>query len=195
MLRMSEKRGRPRSERATRAILEAALRLLQRDGYGTITIDAIAAEAGVGKQTIYRWWPSRAHLMLALIRDLAASQIADPDTGSLREDLERFLAATFAVQDKVPAIGPLLAGLMAEAQLSPNFHAVLRQELIEPRRAALRVLFERARQRRELRPRLDVETALDVAFGVLWYRVLVRHAPLDRHAARELARTLAASST
>src|SRR5512144_646184 len=93
--RSTTARGRPRSELARRAILDAALALVKREGYGAVTMDGIAAAAGVGKQTIYRWWPSRAEVMFEAIHELAEQHVPDPDRGSLRDDVTEFLAATF----------------------------------------------------------------------------------------------------
>jgi AcrR family transcriptional regulator len=187
--------GRPRSEEARHAIHAAALRLVAGGGYGALTMDALAAEAGVGKQTLYRWWPSRAAIMLEVIRELATMHIPEPDTGSLRRDLKQFLALTFRVQGQEPAVLPLLRGLMADAQLDPSFLTELRAGLLEPRRAALRAVFVRAKKRGELRPRCDVELCIDLAFGVLWYRVLVGHAPLDDGAAAKLADAVARAAS
>ncbi|APR87836.1 Transcriptional regulator, TetR family protein [Minicystis rosea] len=187
--------GRPRSEEARQAIHAAVLRIVQGGGYGALTMDGVAAEAGVGKQTLYRWWPSRAALMLEVLNGLASAHVPSPDTGTLRGDVGRFLTSTFALSSKVAAIPILLRGLMAEAQLDPAFGAELRKELIEPRRAALRALFDRAKARGELRPRCDVELCLDIAFGVLWYRLLAQHAPLTPVVAQKLADAIAREAT
>src|SRR5690349_8072611 len=85
--------GRKRSEASRRAILDAALALVQ-GGYGSITAEALAAHAGVGKQTIYRWWKSLAEVVLDALRDNART-ITAPETGTLEGDLRAFLSATF----------------------------------------------------------------------------------------------------
>jgi len=188
--------GRPRSEDSRRAIHEAALRLVARVRYGAITMDALAAEAGVGKQTLYRWWSSRADVMLEVARTLASEHVVVPDGGSLGKDLTRFVAATFGLlETQSPALAALLRGLMAEAQLDPAFLQRLRTGLLEERRAALRELFVRAKGRGELRPRWDIELGVDLVFGVLWYRLLVAGAPFDRAAARELADAVTRAAT
>src|SRR3954471_7262811 len=86
--------GRRRSNKSHKAILQAALDLLEQDGYRALTIEAIAARAGVGKQTIYRWWPSKAAVVLEAFTVNAATQIPQPNTGSLQQDLQKFFAAT-----------------------------------------------------------------------------------------------------
>jgi AcrR family transcriptional regulator len=186
----ASRRGRPRSEDARQAIVAAALDLLTRTGYGAVTIEGVAAAAGVGKQTIYRWWSSRSALMLEVLREVARLNIRDRDRGSLEGDLEGFLSDTFALARRIPAIPALLRGLMAEAQLDPTFLATLRRELIEPRRAALAAVLARAEARGELRAGQDKDLLLDLAFGFLWYRLLVGHAPLAPRAARALAHAL-----
>lgn len=191
MFRMVSNRGRPRSETARRAILDAALELVVRDGYGAVTMDGLAAAAGVGKQTIYRWWPSRADVMFEAIHELAEQHVPAPDRGSLREDLAELLAATFASPQAAPAVIPILRGLMAEAQTDDAFRTRLREELLEPRRAVMRAILVRARERGELRAGFDLELAIDVAFGVMWYRLLTDRAPLDRKTARQLAQLIA----
>src|SRR4051794_33051020 len=175
--------GRPRSVEARDAILAAALAELRERGYAAITIEGIAARAGVGKQTIYRWWPSKADVVLEAARVAASARIGVPDRGSLGADLRAFLSATFRQRDQQPVV----VGLMAQALLDAEFAGKFREQFLFGRRAALRSVFERARGRGELPDAVDVELLLDVVFGVLWYRLLIGHAPLTPRAARELA--------
>jgi AcrR family transcriptional regulator len=179
----ARRRGRPRSEPARRAILDAALAELEDRGYAALTIEGIAARAGVGKQTIYRWWPSKADVVLDALLELARERVRTPDTGSLAEDLKAFLAATFRARGP----RPILVGLMAQAQFDPAFAVQFRERFLFARRAALRSIFERARQRGELGADVDVEVLLDVVFGVLWYRMLVDHVPLRSSGGVQLA--------
>jgi AcrR family transcriptional regulator len=87
--------GRRRNEAAREAVLDAALRLLTTEGYGALTVAAIAREAGVGKQTIYRWWRGRADIVLEAATELARTLVPEPDTGTLQGDLDAFLSATY----------------------------------------------------------------------------------------------------
>ena len=180
---MEGRPGRPRSEQTRQKILAAAIDELQEHGYGALTIEGIAARAGAGKQTIYRWWPSKADVVLDAMLDRAAADIAVPDRGSLDRDLDAFLMATFRQRGQ----RPVLIGLMAEALLDPVFHDQFRDRFLFGRRGALRGVFERAATRGELAPEVDVELLLDVVFGVLWYRLMLDHAPLTEAAGRELA--------
>jgi AcrR family transcriptional regulator len=175
--------GRPRSETTRRAILTAAIDELQEHGYAALTIEGIAARAGAGKQTIYRWWPSKADVVLDALLDLAATRIAVPDKGSLRADLTAFLSATFRQRGQ----RPVLIGLMAQALLDPVFHAAFRDRFLFSRRAALRGILERAVTRGEISPNVDLELLIDIVYGVLWYRLLLDHEPLSQEAGRQLA--------
>ena len=189
------RRGRPRSEASRAAILSAALFLVGEMGYGKVTLERIASHARVGKQTIYRWWDSRASLMSEVVRELALEKVQDRDLGSLRSDLEHFIGAGFDFPLDVPQVPALLQGLMAEAQFDPDFHKRLLGELLEPRRAALRAVLERARSRGDLRRTIDIELVIDIVHGVLWYNLLATRRPLTRRVARNLAEVIARAST
>jgi AcrR family transcriptional regulator len=179
--------GRPRSEEARQRILAAALAELEEKGYAALTTEGIAARAGVGKQTIYRWWKSKADVVLDGLPDLAAHRIPVPDEGSLGADLERFLVDTFAERGQ----RPVLVGLMAQALLDPAFAAQFRDRFLFSRRAVLRGILTRARDRGEIPDGTDsdtgIELLIDVVYGVLWYRLLLDHAPLDEESGRRLA--------
>ena len=177
------KAGRPRSEEVRAAILDAAIGELQERGYAALTIEGIAARAGAGKQTIYRWWTSKADVVLDAMLDLAAARIKIPDTGRLDTDLRGFLTDTFRQRGQ----RPVLVSLMAQAQLDPAFATAFREKFLFGRRAALRSVLAAARERGEIAADIDVELLIDVVFGVLWYRLLVDHAPLDTKSARQLS--------
>lgn len=177
------KPGRPRSETTHRAILAAAIAELRDKGYAELTIEGIAARAGAGKQTIYRWWPSKADVVLDAMLDQAAATIATPDTGSLPQDLIEFLIATFRQRGQ----RPVLIGLMAQALLDPVFAQAFRDRFLFGRRAELRRILDRAAARGEIAPDTDPELLIDVVYGVLWYRLLLDHAPLDDLAGHQLA--------
>jgi AcrR family transcriptional regulator len=175
--------GRPRSEAARRAVLAAAIEELQEHGYAALTVEGIAAHAGVGKQTIYRWWTSKADVVLDAMLDLAQTRIAVPDRGSLAADLADFLVATFRERGQ----RPVLTGLMAQAILDPAFATEFRDRFLFGRRDALRGILVRAVGRGEIDPMVDLDLVIDVVYGVLWYRLLLDHAPLSDAAGRELA--------
>lgn len=177
-------RGRPRSQHARQAILDAALNLLERDGYRAVTIEAIAAQAGVGKPTIYRWWSSKAAVVLDAFVTRARAQIPAPQRGSLREDLREFLETAFRTLDTGAA--PIVRGLMAEAQTDPTFRQAFWDIFISARRGALAEVLERGVQRGEIPEDTDVDFLIDAIYGPMWYRLLVQHAPVDAAFAHQL---------
>ena len=179
-----------RSERAYRAIVDAAKELLDEQGYAATSIDQIARRAGVGKQTIYRWWPNKAAVVLEAHAEQAAERIRMPDTGALRSDL-RAVAASFSHNLSDSAIGRVCVELIGEAQVDERFAEAYRDAFVTERRAAVRGLLERGRDRGEVRADVDLELALDLFFGPIWYRRLVRHAPLTNDFAHALADALA----
>jgi AcrR family transcriptional regulator len=175
-----------RSERSYRAIIDAAKELLDEQGFAATSIDQIARRAGVGKQTIYRWWPNKAAVVLEAHAEQAAERVPIPDTGDLRGDL-RAAAAAFSRNLSDSAIGRVCVELIGEAQVDERFAAAYREMFVATRRAVLRELLERARERGEVRGDVDLELALDLFFGPIWYRRLVRHAPLTREFAHAMA--------
>ena len=184
-------RGRPRSEHSHEAILDAVLELLEDEGYGALTIEGVARQAGVGKQTIYRWWKCKAELVLEAYANHAASKIPVPDKGNLRADLEAFLTAGF--KRLTDTSGPIMRGLMADAVLDEEFRELLLAAFIGKRRQAVREVLERGVARGELDARADLEVACDLIFGAMWYRLLLKHAKLDARFARQLAQTTIAA--
>jgi AcrR family transcriptional regulator len=182
--------GRKRSQEARLGILKAALELLGAHSYGELTIDAIAREAGVGKQTIYRWWNNKADVVLEALTE-HASAVNPPRTESLETDVAAFFRATVGLlrgrgADK-RGTAALLKGLMAEAQLDPAF-APRFQAFIDVRRAALRsVLVRHGCARPSVTSAVELDTLVDMLFGAMWYRLLLGHAPLDTAFAKGLA--------
>lgn len=172
------RRGRPRSEEADRAILAAATELLTERGLAGMSIEEVAARAGVGKSTIYRRWPNRGALALDAFLTEFSSQLPAPDTGSLRSDLRAALRAWVRAVTRTPA-GRMLAGLLAEAQRDPQLGNAWRERVMEPLRAAHRVIVERAIERGEIAPGTDPDLVLDLLFGPAYHRLLNRHRPLS----------------
>lgn len=177
-------KGRPRSAECHGAILDSVLELMQKEGYNAITIEGVARHAGVGKQTIYRWWGSRAELILEAFANHAADMVPTPDRGSLREDLEVFMNAGF--KRLFRDYGAIMRGLMADAVLDPDFNKILREAFILKRRAATRVILERGVERGEVAKSADLELMIDMLFGPVWFRLLVQHAKLDAGFASQL---------
>jgi AcrR family transcriptional regulator len=169
--------GRPRSVEADEAILEAAIDAFVEDGWNGLTIEGVAARAGVGKATIYRRYPCRKDLLFAAARRLAQERDPVPDTGSLHGDLValvesfvRMLGSTRHGQ----AIPEMVAATAKHPELNPPY-----REFLSERRAAWRAAIERGVERGELRPGVDRELLVDLLVGPLFYRTLVSHDPID----------------
>ena len=183
--------GRRRNEAARQAILRTVARAVEEGAtLDQLTIDRIAAGAGVGRQTIYRWWPSKGAVLAEALAETAQRLAPRPDSGSLRDDLRRFLTATFEVAGREPAVG-LLRSVAAEAQRDPGTAAAL-AEFARARRAELVAILEAARDRGEVHGAADAELLAEQAFGVLWYRVAVSGKPVDPELAQRLAAALLA---
>jgi AcrR family transcriptional regulator len=178
--------GRRRNDATREAILEAAVRELS-DG-SVLTVDGIARAAGVGKQTIYRWWPSKGAVLLEALKDRAAVQVSDPDTGDLHADLSAFLMTTFAAAQD-PQTARLLRAVVTEAATDPQVAEVLR-DFIAARRSAFHALLVRGSIRGDLRGDADLDLIIDQAYGLFWYRLLSAHAPLTAETADRLAASL-----
>jgi AcrR family transcriptional regulator len=184
--------GRRRNDAAQAAILDATFRLLSGPGTEAVTIDAIAAEAGVGRQTIYRWWPSKGAVVADALARHARVVVPVRDTGSFAGDLAAFFTDSFAgLENEV--LADRLRQIVAEAQRDEHVARVL-ADFTAVRRAALRALLERGRAAGELAADADLDMLVDMAYGVLYYRLLVRHAPLDEKAGRSLAAELTRSA-
>ena len=183
--------GRPNLN-ARRAILAATMTLLERAGYQSLTIEAIAAEAGVGPRLIYRWWPNKA--TLAVEAHFSGMERNAIDTGNLQDDLEVLLAPLLCPPggcDRGPALAQRT--LMAEAQLDREFRrAYLRHQ--DASRKPFVAALERARRRGEIDPGSNAETLVDLLLGACWHRLLLEHAPLDAAFAREVMETVIAGS-
>src|SRR2546423_9642127 len=142
-MRQGRAPGRPRSETSQQAILTAALELVAETGYAGLTIEGIASRAGVGKQTIYRWWPSKADVLLEASAVKADLHVPVVDHGSYRADLRAFLQASYRLANQ-PQLGDLLRAMMAEAQIDPEFGNRFRIAFLERRREAFAVITNRA---------------------------------------------------
>jgi AcrR family transcriptional regulator len=183
--------GRRRNDAAKDAILDATFRLLRRPGRPggeSVTIEAIAAEAGVGRQTIYRWWPTKGAVVADALLHHAQVVVPDRDTGSFTGDLAAFLADSFLALQDVGLSGALKE-IVAAAQADEHVARVL-ADFTAARRSTLRSLLERGVTEGELANDADLDMLVDMAYGVLYYRLLVGHAPLDATAARSLATEL-----
>jgi len=185
--------GRRRNDAARAAILDATRELLRERGYERLTIAEIARAAGVGKQTIYRWWRNRADIVLEVARERARDGIGEVDTGTLRGDLDAFMTATYATAAD-PAMRALLRGMAAAAEGDAEFEAAFKG-FVDERRAVLAALVARGVERGELAAEADLELIVDVVFGLLWYAVVAGRELPGRARTRRLVAQLLAGAT
>lgn len=178
--------GRRRNEAARQAILRAAADLLSAGQGEVIAVTAIAERAGVGRQTIYRWWPSKSAVLLEAMVHRAEEVAPVPDSGDLQADMRMFLQTTFAAAAEHRA---QLLGVLREALGDTQTQTQL-AAFTASRRAALGQILDRAHERGQIPDTTRVAVVVDQAFGVLWYRVIFAHATLDARAATELADAL-----
>jgi AcrR family transcriptional regulator len=168
-----------RSERARQAVLEAADDLLVERGFAGVTIEGIAARAGVAKQTIYRWWPSKTDVLMdAFIEDMA-QHLTPPDHGDLGRDLCTHLSRLAEFLTRSDA-GAVFVALVGQAQHDPQLATRLRDDYFSQQRARDRLPLLRAVERGQLPRDTDLELAIDQLLGPIYYRVLVTGQPVPR---------------
>lgn len=180
--------GRRRSDQSHQAILQASREELELVGYRAMTIEAIAARAGVGKKTIYRWWPSKAAVVLEALTAHTEEYVPFVDTGSLERDLLTYFEHSFSGLQGKSATA--LSGLAAEAQLDPEFAREFQRLFIVPRKQELVELLQRGLRRGELAPDTNLEVLADLIYGAKWYRFLLYPAPLDDVFARDIVKLI-----
>jgi AcrR family transcriptional regulator len=173
--------GRPKDKRADRAIIAATLELMAEAGVRDLRVDDVADRAGVGKATIYRRYRSKNALISAGVATLV-EEIAIPDTGSTRGDLLALMEQ--AVELYTGSLAPrLMASLLDEVRRNPELGRIVREQFLSGRRDALSSVLERGVRRGDLTRGLDVELALDVLGGPIFYRLLVTGGAIDQRLA------------
>ena len=167
---MEAKAGRPRDKETERRILEVTVRLLAEEGYSRMSIDGVAAAAGVSKPTIYRRWSGKADLATAAICTI---RLAEPEvsTGSTVGDLTAALQ-NFSRSLLRPNGMALVGTVLAEERHTPELLALFRERLVMPRRTIIRGILERARRHRGLRPGVDLDVSVSMLVGAFYARYL-----------------------
>jgi AcrR family transcriptional regulator len=174
--------GRPRSVPTQEAILAASLRLTERIGYAQLTIEGIAAEAGVGKQTVYRWWPSKAAVVLEAFSHDARAVVKVRVTGDFKADIEKFLIAAY--RRLAGPRGIVFRSLLSEALINADFAQHFYSEYIQSRVDDLRTVLSSDSEEAEAR---EVPAELiEMVYGALWYRMATNQR-LTPAAARRVA--------
>jgi len=167
-----------RSESARQAILHAADDLLVEFGFAGVTVEGIAARAGVGKQTIYRWWRSKVDVLLDCLVEDTANELALPDTGRVDDDLRLWLRQVARFLTRSDA-GQVLRALIGEAQHDGAMAETFRSRFLLVSRERDRSLLTRGVERGELPSGLDLDAALDRLLGPVYYRVFVTGDKVD----------------
>lgn len=173
--RRSEKRlpGRPRSEPARVAILGSTLKLLGERGFSGLTIEAVAAHAGVGKATVYRWWPDKAALIADAFARSTKRKLNFPDTGSVRTDMSQQMQQLVKVF-RGPR-GRIVSAILAAGQTDRNVINAFRERFMMPRRQEAYATLRRGISRGELRKNVNMDLLLDSLYGPIYMRFLIRH--------------------
>jgi AcrR family transcriptional regulator len=180
--------GRPRSERARLAILEAGADLLIEGGLGAASIEAIAARAGVSKVTIYKWWPTRGAVAVESYFHRYKQTISFEDTGDVASDLATQMRSLIDVFRG--RAGAVMAELIGHAQTDPSLAERLRTSWLKPRRERTATVLQRAIDRGEIRPDTDIPALMDQLYAPLYFRLTMHHEPLDDDLAEKLVATV-----
>jgi AcrR family transcriptional regulator len=164
-------RGRPRSARAHQAILDAALAQLVSRGFADLRLEHVAAEAGVGKATIYRRWPSKEALALDLLMQLAAPHIAIDDAGDTRAELLAAVTNAMRALTDTP-FGPLIRALLSQIALNPRLGDPFRATVVQGRRDEVARVIARGIARGDLRADVEVDVATELLVGPVYFRLM-----------------------
>jgi AcrR family transcriptional regulator len=181
-------RGRQRSSESEEAILTATLQLLKEKPLRDITVEAIASKAGVGKMTIYKWWPSKAYVALDAFLKTMNKMVVIPDTGEAERDLVELLGSIMSFYSS--PTGRIFGQFLAESQTDREFAALFLERFMRPRREVVGVVLDRAMKRGEIDDTLDRELVLDFMFGPMVLRLMIGHGPLNKAAANAMISTL-----
>jgi AcrR family transcriptional regulator len=182
----ASRKGRPPSEMAAShaAIMDAVYALLQEKSVRDLTMEEVAKRAKVGKPTLYKWWPTKAALVLAMLCERMAPNLEEPTALSAEESLR------FRVRRLIDALngpfGKIVAGLIAEGQSEPAVLQEFFDRWVSPRRNATIADLQRGKNTGELRSETEPELLNDAIFGAIYYRLLLRSGPLTRRFGEEL---------
>ena len=165
--------GRPRSEQARQAILRSTLRILGQSGFSDLTIEDVADHAGVGKATVYRWWPNKGALIADAFASNTTRKLRFPDTGSVFSDMSRQMRQLVKMF-RSPR-GRIVSAILAAGQSDRDLIAAFRDRFLWPRRQEAYATLRRGIRRGELRKDIDPDLVLDSLYGPIYMRFLIRH--------------------
>jgi len=177
--------GRPRCPVTHQNILQATRELVDEIGFGNLTIEGIAARAGVGKTTIYRRWPNKSSIVMDAFFEDISPVASFPDTGNIREDIRRQMRKL--IKELNGPTGCKVATLMANGQFDKEMAEAFRARWIEQRRCEALDVIKRGIEKGEIRNDADPEVLVDALYGPIYFRLLSGHAPLTQQFADELA--------
>jgi len=178
-----------RAERTQGAILDATRELLAERGVRELTVEAVAARAGVAKTTIYRRWRSKHELALAVVIDMVEQVAATPELGDTRDELIAFVDAAVRILGQT-LMGRVMQGLVSDLATDETLATAFRERVVAMRVEEVRRLVERGIARGDLRPDIDVEMANELLFGPVYYRLLLSGGPLDAKLAERIVDTV-----
>ena len=164
-------RGRPRSDRVHRAILDATRELLVAGGFAGLRLEHVAARAGVGKATIYRRWSSKEALALELLMELAAPHIAVRETGDTRGELLAAVTNAMRALTDTP-FGPVIRALLSQIAINPSLGDPFRRSVVQARREEVARVIARGVTRGDLRPDVDIDVATELLVGPVYFRLM-----------------------
>ncbi|MGP3961016.1 TetR/AcrR family transcriptional regulator [Nonomuraea sp. 3N208] len=169
--------ARRRSDDRTATIMQTALDLALEVGYAKLSMEAVAARAGVGKDTIYRRWPSKAQLFLDAVLSSITTGLEHRDTGDIVADLREVMTRAVDLLAR-PPWGPLYQDLIGEAQHTPEVAAALNQRFIQPQTANTLARLKTAKEQGQLAPDFDLDLAFEILSGPLYFRLLITQQPI-----------------
>lgn len=181
---MAARPGRPRNPRVDEAIVDAARRLLVREGYTGLYLEHVAAEAGVAKSTVYRRYGSKEELAEALLEALVPWISEVPDTGDTREDLIETVMGSIRGITSTP-YGPVVSALLSEIVLNPRLGDAFRTRVVRSRREHIAELIDRCVARGDLATSTDAQLATELLLGPVYFR-LIFGGTLDRALAEQV---------
>ncbi len=185
--------GRPRCEHARKAILRSTLKLLRRCSFTDLSIEAIAADAGVGKATVYRWWAHKGALVVEAFVSSIEHEMHFPDRGSVRLDMSAQMNEFLQVLRS--SKGRIIAALIAGGQSDPELMAEFRARFLRIRRQEAYQTLQRGIDRGELPRGLDLDLILDLLYGGIYMRFLIRHDELDERYVDNVCRVILQDAT
>lgn len=178
------KRGPQRDPEVHQRILDTTRELICTHGPNQVTVNQITASAGVGKQTIYRWWPTKAALVIDALEHAVTSQSPPPNTGTAYEDIRTQMRRVTRLL--ASPIGAVMRELISSAQGDTEVADQFRDRFFLERRERAATTITDGINRGELRPNLDTEVVIDMLYGPLWLRLLIGHQPLTQAAADQI---------